>query len=75
MFTFSVVSLALSSKIQIFFCCLTPLPFDSSEKTQKSGITRGSYELFMLKGEATLVWVGPFLRSDTSSLFQPFLSP
>jgi hypothetical protein len=51
------------------------LRFDSSQKTRKSDIAGGSYELFLVKGAASLVLVGPFLSSDTSSLFQLFLSP
>jgi hypothetical protein len=34
----------------------------------------GSYELFLVNGEAALVLVGPFLSSNTSSIFQLFLS-
>jgi hypothetical protein len=42
------------------------LHFDSSQKMQKSDLARSS---------PTMVLLGPLLNFDTSSHFQPFLSP
>jgi hypothetical protein len=74
-FTFSAVFVAPSFRIQTFLChcasCSLVLRF-KPKKTRKSDIVRGSYECFLVKGA---VLVGPFLSSDISSRFQPFLLP